>query len=209
MTPATMLPRTLKERQRQEREALILQAAEEVLTEKGYHEMSMDEIAARVGISKGTVYLHFASKEDLVFALFERDMQKFQELVEARIDPASTARGRMETILHLMFEGLLSKRIRLLYIIYNSSELRKIFIEKKGCMREMMEQLTTSVTSLLEEGKASGEFDATLATSVMLSAFFSLLSPKSYERLIVDDQLPPGELVKQLGRIYFKGIAAG
>ena len=208
MTPATMLPRTLKERQRQEREALILQAAEEVLIEKGYHEMSMDEIAARVGISKGTVYLHFASKEDLVFALFERDMQKFQELVEARIDPASTARGRMETILHLMFEGLLSKRIRLLYTIYNSSELRKIFIEKKGCMREMMEQLTTSVTSLLEEGKASGEFDATLATSVMLSAFFSLLSPKSYERLIVDDQLPPGELVKQLGRIYFKGIAA-
>ncbi|MFL5699301.1 MAG: helix-turn-helix domain-containing protein, partial [Ktedonobacteraceae bacterium] len=67
MTPATMLPRTLKERQRQEREALILQAAEEVLIEKGYHEMSMDEIAARVGISKGTVYLHFASKEDLVF----------------------------------------------------------------------------------------------------------------------------------------------
>ena len=208
MTPATMLPRTLKERQRQEREALILQAAEEVLIEKGYHEMSMDEIAARVGISKGTVYLHFASKEDLVFALFERDMQKFQELVEARIDPASTARGRMETILHLMFEGLLSKRIRLLYIIYNSSELRKIFIEKKGCMREMMEQLTTCVTSLLEEGKASGEFDATLATSVMLSAFFSLLSPKSYERLKVEDQLPPGELVKQLGRIYFKGIAA-
>ena len=209
MTPATMLPRTLKERQRQEREALILQAAEEVLTEKGYHEMSMDEIAARVGISKGTVYLHFASKEDLVFALFERDMQKFQELVEERIDPASTVRGRMETILHLMFEGLFSRRISLLYTIYNSSELRKIFIEKKGCMREMMEQLTTRVTSLLEEGKASGEFDTTLATSVMLSAFFSLLSPKSYERLIVDDQLPPGESVKQLGRIYFKGIAAG
>ena len=209
MTPATILPRTLKERQRQEREALILLAAEEVLIEKGYHEMSMDEIAARVGISKGTVYLHFASKEDLVFALFERDMQKFQELVEARIDPASTARGRLETILHLMFEGLLSKRISLLYTIYNSSELRKIFIEKKGCMREMMEQLTTCVTSLLEEGKAGGEFDATLATSVMLSAFFSLLSPKSYERLIVDDQLPPGESVKQLGRIYFKGIAAG
>lgn len=209
MTPTTIVPRTLKERQRQEREALILQAAEEVLIEKGYHEMSMDEIAARVGIAKGTVYLHFASKEDLVFALFERDMQKFQELVEVSIDPASAARGKMEIILHLMFEGLLSKRISLLYTIYNSSELRKIFIEKKGCMREMMEHLTTRVTSLLEEGKARGEFDATLATSVMLSAFFSLLSPKSYERLMVDDQLPPGELVKQLGRIYFKGIAAG
>ena len=56
MQPVTA-PRSLKEKQRQEREALILQAAEEVLMEKGYHETSIDEIAARVGIAKGTVYL--------------------------------------------------------------------------------------------------------------------------------------------------------
>src|SRR5207302_10908597 len=76
MQPVTA-PRSLKEKQRQEREALILQVAEEVLMEKGYHEMSIDEIATRVGIAKGTVYLHFSSKEDLVVAIFERDMQKF------------------------------------------------------------------------------------------------------------------------------------
>ncbi len=69
MQPVTA-PRSLKEKQRQEREALILQAAEEVLMEKGYHETSIDEIAARVGIAKGTVYLHFPSKEDLVIGLF-------------------------------------------------------------------------------------------------------------------------------------------
>src|SRR5581483_8243141 len=60
---------SLKERQRQEREQLILRAARELLMERGYHDMSIDEIAERVGISKGTVYLHFASKEDLVLAL--------------------------------------------------------------------------------------------------------------------------------------------
>ena len=57
-------PRSLKDRQREERERLILEAAEELLAEKGYHEMSIDEIAARVGVSKGTVYLHFSSKEE-------------------------------------------------------------------------------------------------------------------------------------------------
>ena len=50
MQPVTA-PRSLKEKQRQEREALILQAAEEVLMEKGYYETSIDEIAARVGIA--------------------------------------------------------------------------------------------------------------------------------------------------------------
>ena len=50
MQPVTA-PRSLKEKQRQEREELILQAAEEVLAEKGYYETSIDEIAARVGIA--------------------------------------------------------------------------------------------------------------------------------------------------------------
>ena len=205
---AAATTRSLKEKQRQEREGLILQVAEEVLLEKGYHETSMDEIAARVGIAKGTVYLHFASKEDLVFALFERDMQKISQFIETGISSASTVRVRLEDILDFLFEGLYSNRMRLLYTIYSSAELRKIFVDKKGCMREIWEVLTGHVTSLLEEGKAVGEFDATLSTPVMVSAFFSLLSPRSYERLMGDGKMPPGELAKQVGRIYFKGIAA-
>src|SRR5438552_4448101 len=98
----TTAPRTLKEKQRQEREALILQVAEDVLMEKGYHETSIDEIAARVGIAKGTVYLHFASKEDLVVALFQRDTQKFLQVVEEVIASVQTARAKMEAILQFM-----------------------------------------------------------------------------------------------------------
>src|SRR5205807_2789923 len=101
------MPRSLKERQRQEREALILQVAEEVLVEKGYHETSMDEIAARVGIAKGTVYLHFPSKEDLVVAVFARDMQKSLQAVEAAIEGATaselTARAILEAVLHFLY----------------------------------------------------------------------------------------------------------
>ena len=57
---------SLKERQREERAALILRAASDLLIEKGYHDASMDEIAARAGISKGALYLHFAGKEALL-----------------------------------------------------------------------------------------------------------------------------------------------
>ena len=203
----TTAPRTLKEKQRQEREALILQAAEEVLVEKGYYEMSMDEIAARVGIAKGTVYLHFSSKEDLVVTLFERDVQKFVEMVETTVSSGLTAREKLEAILHFMYGGFFSKRIQLLYAIQNSLDLRHIFIEKNSCM-EMWEQLSSRISSLLEEGKAAGEFDRTVPTPVMLSAFFSLLSPKSYQRLLVDAHMSADEVVQQLGRIYFKGIAA-
>jgi TetR/AcrR family transcriptional regulator, fatty acid metabolism regulator protein len=202
--------RSLKEKQRQEREELIVRVAEEVLMEKGYHETSMDEIATRVGVAKGTVYLHFPSKEELVVAVFRRDLQVFLQKVEAAAVSAGTPREKLEAILQVMSQDLFSKRIQLLYSLYNgaNAELKRLFMEKKSCVREMWEPVTALVTSLLEEGKANGEFDSSLPTPVMLSAFFSLLSPRSYERLMMENQMPPEEAVKHLGHIYFKGIAA-
>jgi AcrR family transcriptional regulator len=206
MIQPVTVPRSLKEKHRQEREALILQVAEEVLMEKGYYETSIDEIAARVGIAKGTVYLHFPSKEDLVIAIFERDMQNIVEHVEAIVSSSLAARAKLEAIFQLLYGGIFNKRMQLLYSISNSAELRHIFMEKKACMRDLWEQLSARITSLLEEGKAVGEFDIALPTAIMLSAFFSLLSPRSYERLMVEGQMSAEEVAKDLGRIYFKGI---
>jgi TetR/AcrR family transcriptional regulator, fatty acid metabolism regulator protein len=207
MQPVTA-PRSLKEKQRQEREALILQAAEEVLMEKGYYETSIDEIAARVGIAKGTVYLHFPSKEDLVIAIFERDMQQLLQYIDTTMSSDLTSRGKMEAIFDLMHGGIISKRMQLLYSLTNSAGLRHLLVEKKGCLREIWDQLSARLNSLLEEGKATGEFDSTLPAIVMLSAFYSLLSPKSYERLTEDGQMSAEEVEKNLKRIYFKGISA-
>lgn len=204
-TPA---PRSLKEKQRQEREALILKAAEEILSEKGYHETSMDEIAAYVGVAKGTVYLHFPSKENLVVAIFEHDMQQFLQSLDEVIVPTMTNREKLDAVLHFLYGGLFSKRARLLYSIASDTDLHKLLVAKGGCMRDLWAQLAERVTNLLDVGKAAGEFDTSLPTNVMMSAFFSLLSPRSYERLVVNEQVPAEKLVDYVGRIYFKGIAA-
>jgi len=205
---ATM--RSLKEKQRQEREELILKAAEEMLAEKGYHETSMDEIAVRVGIAKGTVYLHFPSKEDLVMAIFERVMLKLLEGIEASIASEMTTRAKMEAALHFLYRSFFNKRGEALFSMFGSNhgELQRLFAEKKGQVHALWEQLSARISALIEEGKAAGEFDITIPTSVMLNAFFSLLASKLNERLIAEGQLSPDELVKHLGRFYFKGIAA-
>lgn len=211
MQPVTA-PRSLKEKQRQEREELILQAAEEVLAEKGYYETSIDEIAARVGIAKGTVYLHFPGKEDLVIAILERNAQAMVELVEATIATASGNREKLEAILRFVYGGFFDPGkkhlMQLPYIVMNSAELRRVFVEKKGCMRGKWDRLEAFVASILEDGKAAGEFDKTMPTPVMISTFFSLLSPRSFERLTADNQMQVSDFVKHLERFYFKGIAA-
>jgi TetR/AcrR family transcriptional regulator, fatty acid metabolism regulator protein len=207
MQPVTA-PRSLKEKQRQEREALILKAAEDVLMEKGYHETSIDEIAARVGIAKGTVYLHFPSKEDLVVAIFERDMQQLLQSIDSIMDSTITAREKIETIFDWMHGGIMSKRMQLLFSVSNSVGLRHLLVEKKGCLRDIWDQLSVRLNSLFEEGKAEGDFDSTLPTMVMVSAFYSLLSPKSYDRLMTEGQMSGEEVATNLKRIFFKGISA-
>jgi AcrR family transcriptional regulator len=202
--------RPLKEKQRQERENLILQVAEEVLLEKGYHETSMDEIAARVGIAKGTLYLHFARKEDLVFALLERELHTVLLTVEHANSVEGNAQEKLAFIFNSLYQELFGKRAQLMYVLYNSTELKSVLLkymvkEKQG---DTLNRIAASVTALLEEGKAAGLFDPTLPTAVMLNIFFSVLSPRAYKNLVLDKKMPPDELVRYVERIYFRGIAA-
>jgi len=207
MQPVTA-HRSLKEKQRQEREALILEAAEEVLMEKGYYETSMDEIAARVGVAKGTVYLHFPSKEDLVVAIFQRDMERLLQLIKTTIASSLTPREKAEIILEQLYGSLFTRRMQLFYSISNFAELKQNIVEKKTCVRDLWHEISAEMTSLLEEGKAAGEFDSSIPTAVMLSTFFCFLSPRGYQRLMDEEHIPANELAKHLARIYFKGITA-
>ncbi len=55
-----------------ERKTQILNAAEGVFTKKGFSEARMDDIAEKTGLSKGTLYLYFKSKEELIIAILDR-----------------------------------------------------------------------------------------------------------------------------------------
>jgi len=143
--------RSLKERQREEREALILEAAYGVLLEKGYYEASIDEIAARVGISKGTVYLHFASKEDLVGALLEQQIVESLALVDQAISEETTVRARLEQILLHTYTGLQKER-QLLPEPTNIIGLSKGVIEKRVELQARIAEVTEHIASLFEEG---------------------------------------------------------
>jgi AcrR family transcriptional regulator len=57
---------------REEVRIRILDAAEQLLGQRGYRRMTIDDLAASAGLSKGAVYLHFESKEEIVLARIDR-----------------------------------------------------------------------------------------------------------------------------------------
>lgn len=199
---------SLKERQRQERERLILRAAEELLLERGYHDMAIEDLAARVGISKGTVYLHFDSKEDLVLALFERGLRAFLQTLNATLDSAAAPREKLQTVFERVHGAMSARRFQLFHAIFHDPSLHSRLAETHQTLHELWDEPSRRVAALIEEGKASGDFDPSISTPVLLSLFWSLLTPYSYRRLIVDEHLPLAAVVESLSRFFFKGIAA-
>jgi TetR/AcrR family transcriptional regulator len=71
--------RARREREKEERRQSILQAARAVFFENGFHRATVDDVAERAEVSKGTVYLYFESKETILAFLL---LEGLDELVE-------------------------------------------------------------------------------------------------------------------------------
>ncbi|MGB3895672.1 TetR/AcrR family transcriptional regulator [Mycolicibacter sinensis] len=91
------LPRAVREQQ-------MLDAAVQMFSINGYHETSMDSIAAAAQISKPMLYLYYGSKEELFGACLDRELQRFVEAVRTAIDfqqpPKDLLRNAVRSFLH-------------------------------------------------------------------------------------------------------------
>lgn len=89
---------TPKKLEMQQREAKILDVARGMIVREGYHGLNMDRIAAGVSYSKGTVYNHFANKEEIIIALAIETSAKRVELFRRAAQFKGPSRFRMIAI---------------------------------------------------------------------------------------------------------------
>jgi AcrR family transcriptional regulator len=74
------MPRVVPE-YKEEARARILRAANQLFGEKGYRQATMDDVAKKLGVSKGALYLYFASKEELFEAICRSEPLAFREIL--------------------------------------------------------------------------------------------------------------------------------
>jgi len=90
-----------KERERLEKRQRIVDSAKRDFLEFGLEKTTMDSIALRAEISKGSIYLHFKDKEALILAILE---DSFQALTAAILKEGSEAEAGLDRLL-AMFRG--------------------------------------------------------------------------------------------------------
>ena len=77
----------------------ILDATDRLLARFGYRKMTVEDIAAEAGIGKGTIYLHFNSKEEVVLSHIDRIVERLQERLKEIAHSDATAAERLRLML--------------------------------------------------------------------------------------------------------------
>src|SRR3974377_1429166 len=97
-TPHMSVIQARKERERAAREELILDHAQRILLRDGFQNLILDELAQAIEYSKGTLYLHFKTKEDIALAVVTRALKERADFFERALSFQGRSRERIRTV---------------------------------------------------------------------------------------------------------------
>jgi AcrR family transcriptional regulator len=196
---------TVSVQTREVREA-ILDATDRLLAQYGYKKMTIDDLAAEVGIGKGSVYLHFPSKEEIALShidrIIERLKEKLSRIADENTNPAEQLREMLLTRVLFRFDSvqhytqslndlLAAIRPKLL------ARRRKYFAEEAEIFARVIEQGQTE-GNFREGSPAELAETFLLATNSLLP--FSLTTKELGERNEIEER------VSRIANLLLKGL---
>jgi AcrR family transcriptional regulator len=169
MSSETVLTPTVRQRRKQARPQELLDAALELFVEKGFAATRAEEVAHRAGVSKGTLYLYYPSKEELFKAVIGQSLGSRIAETAQQVD---AWRGAMAPLL----EGLLVQWWQRVYASPASgtfkimvSEIRNFPEIADFYVRNVIEPGSALIGRIVQQGIDSGEFRRVDVESVVNS----------------------------------------
>ena len=139
------------------RRAQIIDCAIDTIAEVGFAKASVDQIARRVGVSKGVITYHFPSKEEIVDAVIEKVVGAGRTHMEPRIMAETSAAGRLRAYIESDLEFIDAYRKPLLALVEIAMSARRadgsLVIGPEALVRRV-----ANLEELLRAGQRSGEF---------------------------------------------------
>ncbi len=212
-TPHDLSPERKRERRKDARPSEIIDAALDVFADKGFAAAKLDDIAARAGISKGTLYLYFASKEELLKAVVaERMLSMLDKGREFVAEYEGTTPALLTEFLQLWWELEGETKV---------SAIPKIIMSEAGNFpemvqfyyREVIEPAHVILHTLLKRGVDRGEFapieNYDDAVHAVISGVMFLLNWKHSMGMCMDHQhIEPRQFIANFAHILTHGLAA-
>jgi AcrR family transcriptional regulator len=195
------MPRETSSDSRQE----ILRAAARLFQQRGYDATSMNDVAAALKLSKGGLYHHFQSKDEILFHLMSHAMDITQQQVIDRVRNVAGAEERLRTLIRLHIAVVLRERDREITVMLHENHplppalRRQINSRKKEYVR-FVESLIADV----HKQRVS------MGTVTPRAAAFALMGMINwiYQWYRPEGSLQEEDLVRQYTEIFFAGAFA-
>jgi AcrR family transcriptional regulator len=187
----------------------ILRTAARLFQQRGYDATSMNDVAAALKLSKGGLYHHFQSKDEILYEIMNHAMEITQERVLAPVRSITDPEDRLRALIRLHIEVVLSPRDREITVMLHENHplppaLRKRINTRKKEYIHFVESLIAEVQT-----KAQRSRSAKCAVSPRAAAFALLgMINWIYQWYKPEGDLQTNTLVPQFTDLVFGGILA-
>jgi TetR/AcrR family transcriptional regulator, regulator of autoinduction and epiphytic fitness len=202
-TPTLATKKSFKQIQFESREKAILEATNRLLSDKGYEQMVMDDIAAEVGIAKGSLYRHFQSKEDLAAAVMLQLLKQTHAMLKTFADGRPEVK-QLEALLDWILRARLKGQVP--HLPSASIQLREALMSNKGYMNALMD-LSEDLGATIVKAKAAGGISAHLADEFVLYHFYSRACDPTLEYLKSGGSMADDMIIESMIRVTFEGLS--
>ena len=188
----------------QAREDAIIRVVNHLLAEKGFDSMTVDEVAANVGIAKASLYKHFPSKEDLAAAAMVRVMRRAQTYLE-EIPEESTPLEKLRQVVRWTMERKLAGEMPSLPS--QNSSLRATLISNQDYMNGLIE-VSDRLGAWIEAAQAQGSINPQLPAIAILYTLYARACDPVLEFLKMGAQHTDAQIVDLVLSTCFEGLNA-
>ena len=195
---------TFKQRMLVAREQAIVHTVNRLLAEKGFEAMTVDEVAAQVGIAKASLYKHFPSKEDLAAAAMVRVMRRTQDFIDA-LPPEATPLANLRSVVRWVLQVKLAGDMPTLPS--QNSSLRATLIANRDYMDGLMD-ISDKLGAWIEAAQAGGQLNAQLPAIAILYTFFARACDPVVEFLKMGELFNDEQIVEMVLTTCFDGLNA-
>ncbi|WP_129632570.1 TetR/AcrR family transcriptional regulator [Candidatus Oscillochloris fontis] len=197
---------SLRERRRQRLCDEILEAAQSLIAERGYAAMSMEDLAAQVGISKPTLYSHFSTKEDLVVAMATLAMERLFSAVDDGDPPRRSPLARLTDLLRTGVQVQLDRQVTAMHLWM--PEIVQMMKSREESLAQLC-RIDAVVVDLVRQAQAHGEIADGLDEPSVVRIFYALFMSPNVARLSLVDTPDPDTMPEAVARFFLRGVASG
>jgi AcrR family transcriptional regulator len=152
----------------------VLEAASAVFADKGYQAARIEDIAARVGILKGSLYYYIESKEDLLYALMVGGHTKGLATIEE--DDETRAADPATRLSAFIVRWIVMIPTTGEYAQVSERDVRQLSDVRRAEVMKMRNEMHRYVRRIIEQGIADGQFDSATDPGVATNSIFELLN---------------------------------